>query len=112
MVIYFRAKKLQKVCSNAKGAVNKLGPKMGLKLMQRMGELRAAPSLDFVKRVPPTRCHELTNNRDGQLSVDLEHPYRLLFICADDPIPYLDDGSLDWSSVTEIEIMEITDTHQ
>jgi proteic killer suppression protein len=53
----------------------------------------------------------LSGDRDGQLSIDLEHPYRLLFIPANDPIPVTKDGGLDWTKVTEIEIVEITDTH-
>ena len=61
--------------------------------------------------MPPARCHALTGNRSGQLSVDLEHPYRLLFIPAHDPVPTRADGGLDWRLVTEIEILEIVDTH-
>jgi len=53
----------------------------------------------------------LSGNRDGQLSVDLKHPYRLLFIPANDPIPVTQDGGLNWAKVTEIEIVEIIDTH-
>jgi proteic killer suppression protein len=71
----------------------------------------AAVTLDDISRVPPARCHELTANRQGQLSVDLKHPYRLLFIPANDPVPRKVDGGLDWARVTEIEIIEIADTH-
>lgn len=111
MVIYFRTKKLQKICSNTDEAIKKLGPKMALKLHQRMMELKAATCLADISKVPPARCHRLSGNRDGQLSVDLEHPYRLLFIPANDPIPVTQDGGLDWTKVTEIEIVEIIDTH-
>ena len=52
-----------------------------------------------------------SGNRTGQLSIDLEHPYRLLFIPANDPIPVTQDGGLNWAKVTEIEIVEIADTH-
>jgi len=45
------------------------------------------------------------------MSVDLEHPYRLLFIPANDPVPVTGDGGLDRARVTEIEIVEIADTH-
>ena len=76
-----------------------------------MMELKAAISLDDISHLPPARCHELTGNRKGQLSVDLEHPYRLLFIPANNPIPEAEDGGLDWSGVTEIEIIGIVDTH-
>jgi len=111
MVIYFRTKRLQKICSNTNEAIKKLGPIMARKLQQRLMELKAASCLADISRVPPARCQPLSGNRDGQLSVDLEHPYRLLFIPANDPIPVTQDGGLDWTKVTEIEIVDIVDTH-
>lgn len=79
--------------------------------MQRLQELRAAQSLADISHLPPPRCHELTGERKEQLSVDLQHPYRLLFIPANEPVPHLPDGGLDWACITEVEIVEITDTH-
>ena len=111
MVIYFRTKRLQKICSNSNESVKKLGPKMARKLQQRLMELKAASCLTDISKVPPPRCHPLSGDRDGQLSVDLEHPYRLLFVPANDPISVTQDGGLDWTRVTEIEIVEIGDTH-
>lgn len=111
MIIFFKTKKLQKLCSNGSVAIKDLGAKCGNKLKQRMMELSAAETLAVISRVPPARCHELTGNLKGQLSVDLEHPYRLLFIPAHDPIPERKEGGLDWASVSEIEIVAIIDTH-
>ncbi|MBW1851893.1 MAG: killer suppression protein [Deltaproteobacteria bacterium] len=111
MVIYFKTKKLQKVCNNASESIKKLGQQMARKLQQRLMELKAASCLADISKVPPPRCHQLSGNREGQLSVDLEHPYRLLFIPANDPAPVMRNGGLDWSKVTEIEIVEIADTH-
>jgi plasmid maintenance system killer protein len=111
MVIYFRTKKLQRICNESSEAHKKLGPKIAGKLQQRLMELKAATNLGDISRVPPTRCHPLAGNRAGQLSVDLVHPHRLLFIPANDPIPKSEDGGLDWSKVTEVEIVEIVDTH-
>ena len=102
---------MQKICNNTNESIKKLGPTMTRKLQQRLMELKAALCLDDISKVPPPRCHPLSGNRDGQLSVDLEHPYRLLFIPANDPIPVTQDKGLDWTKVTEIEIVEITDTH-
>ncbi len=76
-----------------------------------MMELSAATTLSEISNLPPPRCHELKGNKQGQLSVDLDHPYRLLFIVADDPIPQAPDGGLKWDEVTEIEIVGIKDTH-
>ncbi len=112
MIIYFRTRKLQKVCNNTKLSKKELGHEMARKLQQRLMELKAAPCLDDISRVPPPRCHLMTGNRDGQLSIDLKHPYRLYFIPANDPIPKTKDGGLDWCKVTEIEIIEIFDPHK
>jgi len=74
-------------------------------------ELGAAETLADISHLPPARCHELTEKDAGTFSVDLEHPYRLLFISADDPVPLLADGGIDRKQVKEIEIIEIKDTH-
>ena len=111
MVVYFHTLKLQKSCCTEREAVRTYGAPLARKLMQRLQELDAAETLADIARVPPPRCHELKGDRAGQLSVDLQHPYRLLFIPANDPVPRLVDGGLDWNRVTEIEIICIADTH-
>ena len=111
MRVFFRTNKLQKICSRSAVARKELGTKGAQKLQQRLMELSAAESLHDISRLPPPRCHELTGNRRGQISVDLEHPYRLLFIPANDPVPRGSDGGLCWPEVTEIEIIAIADTH-
>ena len=80
--------------------------------MQRLNELAAADSLRDISHLPPPRLHELSGNRAGQFSVDLDHPYRLLFIPAHDPVPVLENGGIDKSQVTEVEIIGIVDTHE
>ncbi len=85
---------------------------MTRKLQQRLMELKAASCLDDISRMPPPRCHQLSGNRDGQLSVDLKHPRRLYFIPANDTEPETKDGGLDWCNVTEIEITEIFNPHK
>jgi len=112
MHITFKKRKLQKICSKKAESQKHLGAKCGRKLQQRMMELKAAQTLADISRLPPARCHELSGNRKGQLSVDLEHPYRLLFIVANNPYPERECGGLEWEGVTEIEIIEIVDTHE
>jgi proteic killer suppression protein len=111
MDIFFKTKKMQRICSEGAEAKKKLGAKGGQKLQQRMMELSAAENLSDISRLPPARCHELTGDRAGQLSVDLEHPYRLIFIVGNEPRPEQVSGGLDWEGVTEIIIIEIADTH-
>jgi plasmid maintenance system killer protein len=111
MRIFFKTKKLQKICTENAQARKHLGAKGGRKLQQRLMELSAADNLADISRVPPARCHELTGDRAGQLSVDLDHPYRLLFVVGNNPRPEREIGGLDWEEVTEIVIIEIMDTH-
>ncbi len=111
MNITFRSKKLQKCCSTEKQALKEFGQKRARKLMQRLMELNAADNLSQIPPTPPPRCHELTGNLKGILSVDLDHPWRLLFVPAHNPIPKKEDGGLDWAQVTDIEIVAIEDTH-
>jgi proteic killer suppression protein len=111
MLITFRNKKLQKCCSVEKEAIKTYGEKRARKLMQRLMELRAAENLSYIPRTPPPRCHELTGNLKGILSVDLEHPWRLLFIPAHNPVPMMKHGGLDWTQVTAVRITAIEDTH-
>lgn len=111
MKISFKTKALQRICSNKKAGIRKLGAKMAEKLRQRMMELDAAEVLDDIHALPQARCHELRHQRKGQLSVNLQQPYRLIFVPADNPVPCKKDGGLDWGKIKEIEIIGITDTH-
>ncbi len=112
MDIFFRTRKLQKICSTQKGAIKELGVNGGTKLMQRMAELNVANTLKDISHLPPPRLHELTGDRKGQFSVDLKHPYRLLFIPVNKPLPQKEDGGLDKTKIDEIQIIEIEDTHE
>ena len=114
MDITFKNKKMEKTF-NEGAQLNKIhGSLRAKKIRIRMQELRAAETLmDFwPPKSPPGRCHELIEGkRSGQLSVDLDHPYRLIFIPDHDPVPTREDGGLDWSQVTAIKILGIEDTH-
>jgi len=111
MQIFFRTKKLQKICSEQREMQKQLGQVRARKLKQRLMELKAAEALSDISHLPPPRCHELTGDRAGQFSIDLKHPYRLLFVPADEPIPFREDGGVDLERVREIEIIAIDDTH-
>jgi len=111
MDIYFKTRKLQNICSEEKEMQTQLGTQCAEKLKQRMMELKAADTLSDISYLPPPRCHELAGKRASQFSVDLEHPYRLLFIPINDPVPLLRGGGIDRKQITEIEIIEIADTH-
>lgn len=114
MDISFRNEKLKKDFDEGKRLVRIHGALRAGKIMKRMGALRAASSLvDFwPPYTGPERCHELTGNRKGQLSVDLDHPYRLIFEPNHWPSPRKPEGGLDWGKVTAIVVLGVEDTHE
>ncbi len=111
MDIIISDRKLGKICNQQSKLVKKYGSHQAKLIRRRLDELSAAETLITMRYLPQARCHELTGNRAGQLSVDLVHPERLIFIPAHNPVPSKPDGGLDWSRVTAIEILGIEDTH-
>jgi plasmid maintenance system killer protein len=110
--IIFNDKKLEKNCNDFKQAQRFYGEKRAKKLRQRLDELRAADVLADISNLPPPRMHQLVNNRKGEISVDLDQPYRLIFMVANEPVPLKDDGGIDLSKVTAILIKGVEDTHE
>ena len=110
MDIIFREHKLQKTCNNFKELSRRFGDRMAKVIRRRLDDLRAASCLEHMKDVPG-RCHELRGDRAEQISLDLVHPKRLLFVAANNPIPRKPDGGLDWTNITAVEILGMEDTH-
>lgn len=110
MNITFKSKKLEKTCNNYERSQKAHGQIRAKRLRQRLDDLRAATCLDDLRNLPGN-CHELRDNLAGTLSLDLDHPYRLLFVPAHDPIPRKADGGLDWKQITNVEIIGVEDTH-
>ena len=91
MDISFDNSKLRKLAHNPSQAVKKLGPRRAQLYKQRLDELMASKSLEDV-RFLPGNYHELTGNRKGQWSCNLDNPYRLIFEPHESPIPKNEDG--------------------
>ena len=110
MDILFQSEKDRKLFEDDKALRRAFGPKCAKKIRHRLDDLRDAPDLVVMSKLPG-RLHPLTGDRAGQLSLDVEHPLRLLFICVDEPVPVKDDGSLDWAKVGRVRIVGVEDTH-
>lgn len=110
MEILFKNKRLEKQLSSDREIVKNWGNDNGRKIQQRMLEFQAAECLAVMYTLP-CRCHELSNDRAGQLSVDLKHPFRLVFEPADEPIPHKSDGGLDVTKVKKVRILEVVNYH-
>ncbi|MFZ5968393.1 MAG: plasmid maintenance system killer protein [Bacillota bacterium] len=109
LYIEYRNNKLEKMCNDIKKATRELGSVSGNKLLQRVAEIKAAPSLDVMVRFRIGRCHALEGNLKGKYALDLEHPYRLIIepVITEDPC----SGSMDLSQITIVQIMEVRDYH-
>lgn len=114
MDIQFADHKLQKECNDLRLLKRKHGERRAKLIANRLAVFRESKALSDIGPPyrGPYRCHELTGNRAGQLSVDLDHPYRLIFKPDHVPAPRREEGGLDWSSVTAIVVIEIADTHE
>jgi len=111
MDIGFQSKKFEKICNTQKLLLKEFGEEQSEKIRRRLDELRATDNLQDISHLPPPRCHELSGNRKGTFSVDLRHPYRLLFEPAETPIPLKEDGGIDLEQVHAITILGVEDTH-
>jgi plasmid maintenance system killer protein len=109
--VLFQDRKLEKICNNRSQLDRKYGILRAKLLARRLDELKRAENLEAMRGVSQARCHELKGDRAGTLAVDLDHPYRLIFEPATNPIPRKADGGLDWIEVTIIRILAVEDYH-
>ncbi len=79
MIVTFLDSRIERICTDYSEAVRKHGPKMALKIFQRINELTAAPSVETMSRNHIGRCHPFHGDRKGPFAVDLIQPYRLVF---------------------------------
>jgi proteic killer suppression protein len=108
MEITFIDDKLRQLCERPQLAQKKLGAPCASKLQRRLADLIAVSS---VRELITGRPHPLQGDRDGQFAVDLTGGKRLVFKPANDPMPRAEDGSIDWTKVTQVCICFIGDYH-
>jgi plasmid maintenance system killer protein len=108
--VYFQDQRLKRVWESDRDLRRKFGQERAKKIMTRTAQLRAADTLADLRGMPG-RWHELTQDKGGIISADLDGPYRLLV----EPTEWHDsltpEGSLDWGKVTAVIIVGIEDTH-
>jgi toxin HigB-1 len=89
-------------------SATKIGCKLRSKTETRLADLSAASS---VIELVAGRPHPLKGDRTGEFAVDLEGGKRLVFQPGNEPIPLMEDGSINWSEVTAVCIIFIGDYH-
>lgn len=110
MKLYFKNKKLEKLCNKPDKLVKELGALRAEKLQIRLNDLYTATTLEDVRNLPG-HYHELVEDRKGQWACDLDQPYRLIFEPTEKPIPTDEHGRYKWTEITIIDIVEITNYH-
>jgi toxin HigB-1 len=111
MIISFKNKKDKKLFESKKALVKKFGKEQAEKIMLRLTQMESAENLETLRSLPQVRAHELSENRKGQISLDLKQPYRLLTVPDDKEASPKKDGGLDWKSIKSILILGVEDTH-
>jgi proteic killer suppression protein len=81
------------------------------KLGLRLDELAAAQVLEDIRKLGLGNPHELKQDRKGQIAINLDGPFRLIFEPSDDPPAKKADGGIDWTAVKSVRILEVADYH-
>lgn len=111
MEVSFINQKLAKLLGSKKDMIRVYGPDNGKRIGLRLQNIADAANIAELSKIPQTRVHELTGDRDEQISVDVKHPYRLLLQSGHDETPRKDDGGLDWERITKVIVIGIEDIH-
>lgn len=111
MEIGFRSAKLAKECNDFSLLRRAEGEQRAKLIRRRLDALRAAVTLEDLRNVPG-RLHELSGDRKGQLTLDLDGPYRLIITPNHNPIPSRTVGGMDWNQITAVTILGIENTHE
>ncbi|MFC0864860.1 type II toxin-antitoxin system RelE/ParE family toxin [Sphaerimonospora cavernae] len=106
--MYYENARFRKRCESDQERRKHFGHDRANALAKRIQQFQQTETLDEM-RMLGGRCEELTGDRKGQLSVRLDANYRLIF----EPEEWIadDQGSLDWTAVMAVVLIEIVDYH-
>lgn len=111
MQLWFPSTRLKKDFTDVKRRRRRFGVRRSELINVRLQDMAAALTLEDLRHAPG-RYHELRGDRSRQISVDLDHPYRLIFEPVHEPLPVDQHGRLLWEGVTAVMILEVADTHE
>lgn len=97
--------------NDIRSLVRSYGPDNARRIRRRLDDLQAAAHLADMHAIFGGRLHALVGDRAGCFALDLKHPQRLIFEPANEPLPYKDDGGLDWPRITTVRILRVEDYH-
>ena len=110
MEIQYSSNKLKKQLSTASEIKKNFGAN-AKRVSQRMDEIESSPNLSVLEKIPAANCHKLQGSRKEEWAVDISKNHRLIFEIVNDPIPLIEDGSINKILVTDIKILKTEDYH-
>ncbi|MBO8154785.1 hypothetical protein [Thermovirga sp.] len=111
MDVSFKTRKLERILAKKEKILTTWGHQAGLKVMQRLKELEAAPNLFCLTKRKSLHFHLLKGDRSGTYAINVWRGLRMVFEPNHNPPPRLEDGSIDLSRVTCITILEVGNYH-
>lgn len=109
--ILFADRKLETEFNTEQRLHKRYGAERAGHIKRRLSQLRAANTLEDMRPLPQAKCHELTGDRAGQLSVTVGYPYNLIFEPVAEGEIHLPDGGLNWKAVTTIRVLGVVNYH-
>ncbi len=103
MELAFDSRALRTICESETIARRNLGTKVAEILKHRLGDLRAATSINEVIVGEP----RLLDAANEQMVIDLFDGYQIIFSANHPKKPVLGDGALDWTKVSRVKILRI-----
>lgn len=101
MELAFDSRALRTMCESETVAKRNLGTKVAETLKHRLGDLRAATSINEVIVGQPRLLDA------EQMVIDLCDGYHIIFSANHPKKPISEDGALDWTKVSRVKILRI-----
>lgn len=111
MELAFAERELRDLCLNGFLAEQTLGKQVAEKLKARLADFAAVAAVSELF-VLPGRLRELSDDRRGQLVVDLSEGKQLVFTGGHAKERLLESGEIDWSCVRRVKILGVEEGHE
>lgn len=108
MEVLFATRRSKVLFESKAELVQAYGESCARKVMARLADLRAAPTLEEFRQLPG-HCQELDQDRSGQLALKVADDKLLIFEPIEKTTLLRDDDKLDWCRVDAVCVMEILD---
>ena len=109
MELAFLNKELRELCEDEDIAIVQLGVVIAKELQSRLADLAAATSVNDLLTGRPKA---IENQAWPSYKIDLANGFRLVFCANHVKAPVNQNGTIDWSRVNHIKILQIEETNE